>query len=638
MSKFMPVVLLAATLLWCACDSDKKDTADADTPATDTATDEDTLLPDDDEVTDPLAALFGEPVLNPSGAAPLTAEIPFTPDIVGSLALRVECPALEGADPYEKDFDFTVGKTIPIPVMGLYPDCANLLTVTVFDGEGTERGTREFTLTTAPAPEDFPTATVVGSYAGDAFTFVVYYLTRASEEEPEENGGVETVPGIVPEFIGIMFDKKGHIRWYSELAYKKIAAIEIIDGYIYGSDWGAEAGVLWWHDFMGRTGGSIDLGELGFLWIHHDVVKLPNGNLLLTADPITNDYIEEYLIEVDPVAGTVVKEWDLRPVFPDVADLYRDIPPTSADVYGITNDPIHLNGIVHDPADDGIIVSSQRSGVAKLAADGTLKWFLAPHLTRYIDDADADGVSDSFMVNYDPSNQMTWIGDYTGATYTDDRMPCGGEPAEGTYPFAFSYGEFLLRPLDGAGAPIADEEVLRGFVDGTDFRWPFRPHAPLLTADGTLMLFDNGLARNFTIINKDTFSRAAAYRITPDEDGYGGTVQQTAEYILTHDPLWHRFSAAVGDVDLLPDGSLLIASGALGSAFYPDLIMAQYGDGTRGAYIAQVDAETGDEIHSLLIERVISEDYPNAPFSVYRAERVDPYANFALPEGLSGAW
>lgn len=634
-------VLIACALLlslFTACDNGTAAPGDADTATdatADTATDEDALQPDEDGIVDPLAALFGEPALNPSGQAPLTAEIPFTPDIAGSFALRIECPALEGADPYEKEFSFTVGKTIPIPVMGLYPDCANRVTVTVFDGEGTARGTREFTLTTAPAPEDFPTATPVGTYAGDAFTFIVYYLTRASEEEPEENGGVETVPGIIPEFVGIMFDKKGHIRWYSDLTYKKIAAIEIVDGYIYGSDWGTEAGVLWWHDFMGRTVGSLDLGELGFLWIHHDVIKLPNGHLVLTADPITNEYVEEYLIEVDTTAGTVVKEWDLRPVFPDVADLYRDIPPTSTETYGVTNDPIHLNGVAYDPADGGLVVSSQRSGIAKIAADGTLKWFLAPHLTRYIDDADGDGVSDSFMANYDPSNQMTWIGDFTGENYTDERMPCGGEPAEGTYPFDFSYGEFLLTPLDGAGDPITDQQVLRGFVDGSDFRWPFRPHAPLLKEDGTLLLFDNGLSRGFTIINKDTFSRAVAYRITPDGDGYGGTVEQTAEYVLTHDPMWHRFSAAVSDVDELSDGSILITSGALGTAFYPPIIMNQYGDGPIGAYIAQVDADTGDEIHSLLIERVISEQYPNAPFSIYRAERVDPYANFALPEGLA---
>ena len=75
-----------------------------------------------------------------------------------------------------------------------------------------------------------------------------------------------------------------------------------------------------------------------------------------------------------------------------MADLYRDIPMTGPQYPGFTNDPIHVNGIAYDASDDGLIVCSQRSGVIKLHSDGTLAWFLAPHLTRYIDDADGDGV------------------------------------------------------------------------------------------------------------------------------------------------------------------------------------------------------------------------------------------------------
>ncbi len=622
MVKFL-CIFVWALLLPCACDNGG-------------APKDDTPIPDEDGIVDPLAALFGEPVLNPSGAAPLTAEIPFNPDLPGMLTLRIECATVERAEPYEKEFSFTVGKTIPIPVMGLYADCANTVTITLFDGEGTVRDTREFTLTTAPTPEDFPTATAVGSYAGDAFTFITYYRTRLPQPEEEFPDDLpEVINNTIPEITGIMFDKRGRVRWYSDLPYEFLFPMEFIDGHLYGGDWAADMGLVQWYDLMGRRQGTIDIGTLGYLRVHHDILKKPDGHFIITADKIGNDYIEDHLIEVDPIDGTLVHSWDLNLVMPDVADLYRDIPPTGTEKPGLTNDPIHLNGVAYDPTDGGFVVSSQRSGIAKIAADGTLKWFLSPHLTRYIDDADGDGVSDSFMANYDPSNQMTWIGDYTGDNYTDERMPCGGEPAEGTYPFDFSYGEFLLTPLDGAGDSITDEQVLRGFVDGADFRWPFRPHAPLLKEDGTLLLFDNGLARGFGIINKNSFSRAVAYRITPDGDGYGGTVEQTAEYVLTHDPLWHRLSVVVSDVDVLSDGSILVTSGSLGSRLYPDLIMAQYGDGPRGAYIAQVDAETGDEIHSFLIERVISEDYPNAPFSVYRAERVDPYAALALPEGLT---
>ncbi|HOW51394.1 MAG TPA: aryl-sulfate sulfotransferase [bacterium] len=634
MSRYLCAALLPLVLFLCACDDKKAAPAD-DLPVTDTVTDDDAILSDDDAVIDPIAALFGAPVLNPSGSAPLTAEIPFTPDAKGALTIAIACSDIDDEASTSERFSFTTGTTIALPLLGLYPDCANTVTITLFDEADKRRGAHTVTIATAPLPDDFPIVTATGTYAGNAFTYISYYRSRIeTDSDVDVPEGVEVIGDIIPEITGIMFDKNGHVRWYSDFAYKFLSPMEVIDGYIYSSDWGAPAGLLWWHDLMGRQAGTLDIGELGFSWIHHDVVKKPNGNLLLTADPVGSDYVEDHLIEIDPKDATLVQKWDLRTVMPDVTDLYRDVPMTSTDIPGTTNDPIHLNAILYDPSDGGLIVSSQRSGVAKLDADGTIRWLLAPHLTRYIDDADGDGVSDSMVDGYDPNNQLTWIGDYTGDAYTDERMPIAGKPATG-YPFEFTYGELLLTPLDTAGDPITDHDTLFGFTDSEEFRWPFRPHAPYLSADGSLMLFDNGLARGFGIIGKNTFSRAVVYRITPDNDGYGGAVEQTAEYLLKHDPTWYRFSAAVGDVDDLGDGTLLVTSGALGSGFYPDIIMSQYGDGPRGAYVAQIDTATGEELHSLLIERVITTEHPNPPFSVYRAERIDPYAALALPTGLT---
>lgn len=190
--------------------------------------------------------------------------------------------------------------------------------------------------------------------------------------------------------------------------------MEFIDGHIYGGDWVTDTGILQSYDLMGRQTGTLDMGAFGFARAHHDVIKKPDGNLIITADKIDGDYIEDHLIEVDPAAGTLVRTWDLTAVMPDMADLYREVPMTGPQHPGFSNDPVHVNSVASDASDGGLIVSSQRSGVIKLHADGTLAWFLAPHLTRYIDDADGDGVSDSFAANYDPGNRRTWTGDYTG--------------------------------------------------------------------------------------------------------------------------------------------------------------------------------------------------------------------------------
>ena len=538
-------------------------------------------------------------------------------------------------DSFVKRFSFSAGKSIQLPILGLFPDCDNRVNITLFDEQGTQRGTHAATIRTAPLPADFPVVTANGTYRGDAFTFVTYYRTRVRTDDDAVPEDVpEFLERAVPEITGIMYDKAGRVRWYSSFPYKFLFPLEFIDGYIYGGDWVQQTGVLRWYDLMGRQIGSLDFGALGFTRVHHDVIKKPDGHLVITVDKTGSDYIEDHVIEVDPASGKLVRAWDLNSVMPDVADLYRDIPMTSPQFPGFTNDPIHVNGIAYDPTDNGLIVSAQRSGVIKLHSNGTLAWFLAPHLTRYIDDADGDGVSDSLAKNYHPGIRFTWIGNYTGSGYVNERMPTGGKPTE-AYPFDFSYGEFLLRPLDHNGNAITDKNVLLGFADAPDFRWPFRSHAPRLTKDGNLMLFDNGLARNFHMIGRDSFSRVVKFKVVPDTDGYGGTVRQTAEYLLRGDPSWYRFSALVSEADELPDGTLLITLGGLGSALYPPLIMAQYGKGPRGAYISQIDTATGDELHSLLIERVINEDYPNAPFTVYRSQRIDPYEALSLPKGLT---
>ncbi len=630
-------LFLTAFFFGVACTDTDKKTGDGDVASDDALIitedeepgDED-LLPDAEN--DYPSRLFGTAVLNPSGHAPLTAEIPFTPDKPGWFILTVTCPDISDDVPFTKKFAFAAGHTIDLPVLGLHPDCANRVTITLFDEEQTELGTYTTTIATDPLPEDFPLITATGDYAGDAITFFPYYRTFKSEE-PDDNNP-EVPAGVEPAMAGLGVDKKGRIRWYSAFPSPFFFPMVLIEGQIYGGAWYGDMGTLWHYDFMGYERGALNFGQHGYLRVHHDVVKKPDGNFLITADKVGSDYIEDHIIEIDPDDGSLVHEWDLNSVFPDVADLFYDIPMTSTEYPGFSNDPIHLNSVFYDASDDTLIVASQRSGIAKIRADnGTLVWFFAPHLMRFIDDKNGDGLSDSFVDGYDINTQTTWVGDFMSGAYTEERYPIAGKPTEG-YPFEFSYEKFFLQPLDEEGTLITDTDRLMGFTEAEDFRYPFRAHAPRLRPDGTLLLFDNGLGRNFSIINKDFFSRAAIFDITPGEGGFGGTIRQVHEYILQSDPLWHRLSVVIGDADDLGDGTILVTSGALGTAFYPDFIMDLYGDGPRGAYIAQIDIETGEETHSLLIERIISDEYPNSSFSVYRADRVDLYRALPLPTGL----
>ena len=273
-------------ILWCDGDGgsnrpvDKAPTAaEQHNPPDDETAEDGTLHPDRDVGS--LANQFGTATLNPSGAAPLTAEIPFTPDRPGTLTIVITCPAIDNGEAISERFSFTAGKSIPLPILGLYSNCINCVTVTLFDEHGNERGTHTVSIATAPLPDDFPAVTATGTYGGSAFTFVTYYRARIQTEEDEVADGVpEVIDKTVPEITGIMFDKTGRVRWYSVFTYKFLFPMEFIDGYIYGGDWVTDTGLLQWYDLMGRQAGTIDIGAFGFVRVHHDVVRKPDGHLI----------------------------------------------------------------------------------------------------------------------------------------------------------------------------------------------------------------------------------------------------------------------------------------------------------------------------------------------------------------------
>jgi arylsulfate sulfotransferase len=557
-------------------------------------------------------SLFGQLELNPTGNAPLAARVELSTDVPVTVTLTIKAKEA-GGDDYRRELGFAEPvDSIEIPVIGLYPGHENKVSFAVADADGVKLGTHQATVTTAPLPEDFPDIVATGSYAGDDFTFVTYI--RA--------------PTVRKEVVGLMVDKRGDIRWYSDFPTTSMFPMEVSDGTLYCGDGGD---LLKRYDFLGNELLSRDISRHGYTRIHHDIFVKQNGNILLTVDRKGAPMIEDTVIEIDPAKDQLRRVWDLRDTLPDVADLFADVPKTDQDQPGVSNDPIHINSIWYDEDDHALVVCSQKSGVAKYYDGGQLKWMLTPHLIRLIDDDDGDGVSDSFLDGYDPQDFLTMVGDYTTDTYDDERYPVNGKPTIDYSGFEFSYGEFLLAPLDKDGAEISDKQVLLGFKDRADFAWPFRPHAVMLTDDGRVLVFDNGLARNFepVPISQGSFSRAVEYEVTEDEtDGFGGTVRQVWQHVLKNDPMWYSFSPLIGDVDVLPDGHRVITSGAIGSSLMPDLFQSLYGDGPRGALIVEVDPASGEEVHTLALERKVLKDYPLTELTAYRSERLDPYKYF----------
>ncbi|HDT11758.1 MAG TPA: hypothetical protein ENN58_03365, partial [bacterium] len=499
--------------------------------------------------------VFGEIVQNPSGNVPLSAEIELFTDGISEVEVEVH-DIIEEVSSFLRKYE--IGsfdqEIFHIPVVGLFPDHKNRVTVKVFDDEGKIIEKNEFEIETDKLPYDFPEVTVSGDIES-GWTIVNYLRTPRSR----------------PEMNAMAVDEFGRIRWFTDMPYPAVFPIRLHNGYIYLSD-GAD--ILYKYDFMGFEKGKWDVSEFGFTEIHHDIFIKNDGNILLAVSKIDDGWSYDRIIEIDPEKNTLRGTWDLKTIFPDVCDLYHDIPMTEAgNPQNGANAPIHNNAVWHDPSDDSLIIASQRSGVAKLTHSGYLKWFLAPHITAYIDDADGDGMSDSLADGYDPDDHSTMIGDFKGENYTEDRMPIAGKPHEVYSSFDFRYQEFLLDPLDREGNLIEDEEILMGFANHKDFVWPFRVHSPVILENGNMMLFDNGLARNFSFppISSEHYSRAVEFKIISDEsDGYGGTVEQVWEYVVEESPLWYGFSPVVSNVEELENGNRLVVSGSLGSSFIPD--------------------------------------------------------------------
>ena len=565
-------------------------------------------------------SVFSMPKINPSGNIPLSAAVPMK--TAGIAKVTVEIADKEpGNPPFLRKYTVAddAAETVKVPVLGLFPAYKNKVTVTASDKDGRTVDEKTFEITTRALPKDFPAIGMTGKI-DSGWTMVNWLRTPRSRTEMN----------------GIALDELGRVRWYTDLPFPVCFPIVIKDDTFYCGGGEGETHVTK-YDFMGYVLEDIDIAPLGYKNVHHDIFIKPDGNYLIAVDKADSEYIEDRMIEInpqDPENPQLRGGWNLNDTFPDVADLFIDMQPTSTKIPGQTNNPIHHNAIFYDDSDDSIIVGSQTAGIVKLTHSGYVKWYLAPHLFGLIDDDNHDGKSDSFTTKYNPADQTTWVGDYykqdgdkfvAGEKYVDERVPINGKPYKVYSDFEFSYPEFFLAPLDKNGNEISDLSVKQGFAAHDDFSWPFRAHNPTILKNGNIMIFDNGLARNFGFIpiSKNHFSRVVEYKITPDKDGYGGTIQQVWEYILEDDPMWYSMSIIVSGANELENGNRLVTSGSLGSSFIPDMFRSLYGDGPVGAFIVEIDPKDNSEKNRIKLDRYIDDDYPVNEFSAFRAYRFE---------------
>jgi arylsulfate sulfotransferase len=302
-----------------------------------------------------------------------------------------------------------------------------------------------------------------------------------------------------------MFDKNGDVRWWLDISeYGKAGfPVERMENgnLIIGID-----NKIYEYSMSGEIMNELTLSGYHS---HHDIIELPSGDLAcaVTKDGTTIEHdngtvssVEDHFIEIRRNTGTIIQEWDLR----EILDVDRD------DIAYTEGDWFHQNSLWYDMYTDSYLISGRQQGVIKTDRNNILHWILAPHLNW--GNAGAQG---------------------------------NGQPTE----------PYLLTAVDASGSPYG-EAVQLGNQSAADFDWPWGQHACMKLDNGNILLYDNGVNRQFQQPSTN-HSRAVEYSINENDM----TVTQVWQYGKERGNEFHSF--IVSDVDVLDNGNRLITSGTI---------------------------------------------------------------------------
>jgi len=295
-----------------------------------------------------------ETTLNPNNISPLTATLQINTDKPCSVHVKVL-----GDIPVEQSIEnFKTATTVS--VLGLYPNKLNKVEVTLdFDG-GQQVDIIE--IQTQELPDYFPSVKV----------------DKLEKESMEP--GMHALDIHFANFgkfrsAPIIFDDQGNIRWYLDFSFHG-AMLGPFQKIKNGNILVTGRRTIYEFDMMGK---QIDKTLIDNNYgIHHDVLELPNGDLLLCVG--TRDaYIEidgktilsdsDFMIHYDRKQSKVLRKWDLAKhldVSRDDLNFFRG------------GDWLHMNALEFDPRDSTIIVSGRNQGLLKVSWDDKLKWIMSP--------------------------------------------------------------------------------------------------------------------------------------------------------------------------------------------------------------------------------------------------------------------
>ncbi len=270
-----------------------------------------------------------------------------------------------------------------VPVLGLYPDMENQVTVTGEKDNGDTVETR-LSLSTAPLPADMLEFTV-------------------ETAQPERMA--EGLTFLTPSYYPTAVDHNGDVRWYSPIkTYNHLNRLEngnmllaTLEPYREDYDHLTEM------DMLGRVHQSVTIDMVhaaGTPPLHHDTIILPNGNYLALLHDGSAEYVEDEIAELDRETGEVVHRINLKDVFPDM--MYEDYTGHSAD----EGDWAHVNSVWKLKDEEALLLTPRNQDlVFKLSyPEGEVEWLFGypenwpEELEEYV----LEPVGDSFTFHAGP--------------------------------------------------------------------------------------------------------------------------------------------------------------------------------------------------------------------------------------------
>ncbi|MFT8724565.1 MAG: aryl-sulfate sulfotransferase [Liquorilactobacillus nagelii] len=288
--------------------------------------------------------------LNPYQTSPLTALIIFKTSSVAKVSYTVQGKTTKTSISNQVNGKYS--KEHQVPIVGLYADYNNQVTIKVQYKNGIT-DVKQLSIKTGALPKYIKTAKITVSNKNTSQMELgsnkLTLLNRTTKE-----------PFAV--------DSDGEVRWYSTL-YSQHMLKKWTKGHfmmLTKSDQSGETyNDLIETDLLGRVykefkfsakAGSTDATKSEVQYttlIHHDLTRLPNGNILATVSDGSSRYKEDTLAEISYKTGKVVKVIDFKRLLPK--SMWKSF--TKGDDGKM--DWFHQNSVDYDKTDHSILVSSR---------------------------------------------------------------------------------------------------------------------------------------------------------------------------------------------------------------------------------------------------------------------------------------